>query len=85
VGFGSGTRELTRKTEEWDVGTHAVLVRVKDRSLGFACGLSTAAVRWRPTGVRGGRGTREAGQRGGKKRSRAWRRRRVEGEEAGGG
>jgi hypothetical protein len=49
------------------VGTHAVLVHAKDRSPGFACGLSTTAVRWRPMGVRGGRGACEAGQRGGKK------------------
>jgi hypothetical protein len=32
---------------------------------GFACELSTAGVRWRPTGARGSRGARGAGQRGG--------------------
>jgi hypothetical protein len=32
---------------------------------GFACELSTVAVRWRPTGARGSRGARGAGQRGG--------------------
>jgi hypothetical protein len=65
VGFGWGAQELTKKSEERDVGTHAVLVRTRDRSPGLACGLSTAAVRWRPTGVRGNRGARGAGQRGG--------------------
>jgi hypothetical protein len=58
VGFGSGTRELTKKSEERDVGIHAVFLRARDRSPGLACGLSTAVVRWRPTGVRGNRGAR---------------------------
>jgi hypothetical protein len=35
VGFGSGARELTKKTEEQDVGTRAVLVHAKDRSPGL--------------------------------------------------
>jgi hypothetical protein len=35
VGFGSGARELTKKSEERDVGAHAVLVRVRDRSPGL--------------------------------------------------
>jgi hypothetical protein len=35
VGFGSGARELTNKSEERDVGTHVVLVRARDRSPGL--------------------------------------------------
>jgi hypothetical protein len=65
VGFGSGAREMAKELEKWNVGTHVVLVRARDRSPGICCELSTAAVRWRPTGVRGNRGARGAGQRGG--------------------
>jgi hypothetical protein len=49
VGFGSGIRELAEEPEEWDVGAHVVLVRVRGRVLGLYCGLSTATVRWRPS------------------------------------
>jgi hypothetical protein len=65
VECGLGTQELIKESEKWNVETPAVLVRVKDRSPGLACGFSTAAARWRPTGVRGNRGARGAGQRGG--------------------
>jgi hypothetical protein len=65
VECGLGAQELTKESEKWNVETPAVLVRAKDRSPRLACGFSTAAVRWRPTGVRGNRGVRRAGQRGG--------------------
>jgi hypothetical protein len=61
VGFRSGARELAKELEEWNVGTHVVLVRVRVRSPGLRCELSTAAVRWRPTGARGSRGAHGAG------------------------
>jgi hypothetical protein len=35
VGFGSGARELTKKSEKRHVGTHAVLVRARDRNPGL--------------------------------------------------
>jgi hypothetical protein len=35
VGFGSGARELTKKSEERDVGTHAMFVHARDRSPGL--------------------------------------------------
>jgi hypothetical protein len=63
VGFGLGARELAKELEERNVGAHVVLVRARDRGLVLRCGLSTAAVRWRPTGARGSRGAHGVGQR----------------------
>jgi hypothetical protein len=65
VELGSEVRESAEEPGERDVGALVVLMRAKDKTLGFCSELSTAAARWRPCRAPGGRGACKRGQRRG--------------------
>jgi hypothetical protein len=61
VELGSGVRELAEEPGERVVGALVVLMRAKDKALGFCSELSTAAARWQPSRAPGGRGVCKRG------------------------
>jgi hypothetical protein len=54
---GTGLGETVEEPGEWVAGVLVVLMRVKDKALGFYSELSTAAARWLPAVVFWARGT----------------------------
>jgi hypothetical protein len=64
VELGSRVRESVEAPGERNVGALVVLMRARDKVLGFCSRLSTATARWRPSRAPGGRGVRGGGQQG---------------------
>jgi hypothetical protein len=57
-----GVWKLAEKPGERNIGALVVLVRARDKVLGFCSELSTATARWRPSRAPGSRGARKRGQ-----------------------
>jgi hypothetical protein len=62
--LGSRVRESAEAPGERNVGALVVLMRTRDKVLGFCSGLSTVMARWRPSRAPGDRGVRGGGQQG---------------------